>query len=417
VTVELRANEDSPASATLVRLDVARMLSEDAPPVEWLIEHVAARGHLTLLSGREKRGKSLLTLALVAACVSGGGSVAGIDCHPCRVLIVDAENGQREIHRRVRRLALDPECGDRLSITTSAGFDLRRNLDELRAQLQASSPDVLVIDSFRATWAGNENDTGEAALALDPLRRLAHEKNIAIVLVHHERKQGGYRGASAIGASVEHLLTLERATGDRDATRRRLSNRDGCRFDAEAPDQWLRIEADPNLDVVLVEAAEPFESPDEQPMAQAPVRELLSSQIERLLGDVPQTQAAVARALGRNARDQSVRRALRALADQGRAQRCEQGWKRGECQGVRRLRGPTPDTPRPGGVADDATAAEILRLFPGAIEQPARELEHDPLCAFPDRHASQAWRTRDGRLVCSVCHPPAHPSLVAGGVN
>ena len=40
-------------------------------------------------------------------------------------------------------------------------------------------------------------------------------------------------------------------------------------------------------------------------------------------------------------------------------------------------------------------------------------IEHDPHCPYLD-HRGRSWRTRDGRLVCGVCHPPADVSLVTG---
>ena len=82
------------------------MLTGEPEPVDWLIDAVVARGTLTLLAGREKEGKSLLSLAFAARAVVGGGTLAGIDVASASVVIVDAENGQREVHRRLRSLQI-----------------------------------------------------------------------------------------------------------------------------------------------------------------------------------------------------------------------------------------------------------------------------------------------------------------------
>ena len=71
------------------------------------------------------------------------------------------------------------------------------------------------------------------------------------------RKAGGYRGSTAIGASVENVLELSRDEEDPDRRRRRLRNPD-CRYDEEAEDRWLRLEADRSRGLLLIEEAEPF---------------------------------------------------------------------------------------------------------------------------------------------------------------
>ncbi len=69
---------DVPARAAPVvklrRLDVARMLTTEPAPVDWLVEGVAARGALTLLAGREKEGKSMIALAGSRAAPAGCSS-------------------------------------------------------------------------------------------------------------------------------------------------------------------------------------------------------------------------------------------------------------------------------------------------------------------------------------------------------
>jgi AAA domain len=342
------------------------MLASEPPPVEWLLDGVAARGHVTLLAGREKQGKSLLVLGLAAASVSGGASVAGIECDPCRVLVVDAENGEREIHRRVRKLGLTQSSVGRLAYRCAVGFDLRAGLAELRAATEEERPDLLVLDSFRSLWRGNENDTGEAAAALDPLRHLAHQLNVGIVLIHHQGKQGiGYRGSTSIGASAEHLLSLERVSGDPDRTRRKLSNDGGCRFDAEVADRWLSIEADPRLGFLVIDPAEPFDTSDDEAARTAPVREAISSRIEALLTPTAKRRPELARAVNRDPKDQTVRRALRELAEAGLAKETPEGWVSG-CQvpiGVM-----TPDTPSDWADSGVEAVARIRDLFRGTTE-------------------------------------------------
>ncbi len=341
---------DVPARAAPVvklrRLDVARMLTTEPAPVDWLIEGVAARGALTLLAGREKEGKSMIALAIGACVLSGGGSVAGLACRAGRVLIVDAENGESEAHRRVRALGLDSRHVENIEYVEPRGFDLRGDLRELDRLLERSRSDLCILDSFRTLWGGEENSSGDVAGALDPLRALLRDRDVAGVLIHHLGRRGGeYRGSSAIGASVENLLELARVEGDPDRRRRRLRN-SRCRFEEEAPDRWLTIEADRRLGALFIEEAEPYEAEDAPPSVRAPVRASLAARLRERLTDTPQRLADLCRAEGLDTKDASARRALAALAAGGEAEQVENGWRRVSSVSAPRGRDTlTPDTP------------------------------------------------------------------------
>ncbi len=262
------------------------------------------------------------------------------------MLIVDAENGESEAHRRVRALGLDARHVENIEYVEPRGFDLRGDLRELGRLLERSRPDLCILDSFRTLWGGEENSSGEVASALDPLRALLRDHNVAGMLIHHLGRRGGeYRGSSAIGASVENLLELARVEGDPDRRRRRLRN-PWCRFEEEAPDRWLTIEADRRLGALFIEEAEPYEAEDAPPSVRAPVRASLAARLRERLTDTPQRLADLCRAEGLDTKDASARRALAALAAGGDAEQVEDGWRRVSSvtppKGADTL---TPDTP------------------------------------------------------------------------
>src|SRR5206468_7561011 len=95
IATELRNGEAAGAPAKLRLLDIARMVLELPPRVPWVVGDLVVEGALTLLSGREGEGKSLLSLALAAG-VGRGECVAGMECQAGRVLLLDAENGEWE---------------------------------------------------------------------------------------------------------------------------------------------------------------------------------------------------------------------------------------------------------------------------------------------------------------------------------
>jgi KaiC/GvpD/RAD55 family RecA-like ATPase len=293
------------------------MLVREPDPVDWLVDGVVARGTLTLLAGREKEGKSLLLMALAACGAMGGGTLAGIEVRPLRTIIIDAENGQRELHRRLQSLGLSRERADQLEVFEAHGHDLRRHLDELDDVLAQYRPDLLILDSWRSLWGGDENDSGEVAKVLDPLRNLVRRHDAGAALIHHMKKGGGYRGSSAVGASVENVLELARHDEDPDRRRRRLRN-PACRYEQEADDRWLRIEADRERALLLVGEADAFH-------ATASAREDAAEALIAVLNGRPTTWAAWAREAGLDPKSGTARRARNQLQERGAVAKTEGG--------------------------------------------------------------------------------------------
>lgn len=290
-------------------LDVAGMAAKAPPPVAWLASLLLPRGALTALYAPGGDGKSLFSMALAAA-IANGEALAGIECEQGTTIYLDAENGEREIHRRIHTLGL-PASGVR--VADAGGLCLRRQMSAVEETISEARPDLLVLDSLRSLTPGmDENDTAQTARVLDPLRRLAYESNAAILLIHHANKAGrDFRGASSIRDSVDVLWHLGRQENDPDAQRRFLTCRK-MRVAAEPGQRWLRLEVDRGH--VLIDQAE---APDDQPThAAQPVRARLTDAILTIM-DEPLRLSEVAERVGRGPKDGSVRNALRALVADG----------------------------------------------------------------------------------------------------
>jgi hypothetical protein len=302
------------ATPKLRVLDVEQMLATEPPPVPWVVEPLLAEGCVTMLAGREGQGKSMLALALASA-VGHGATVAGLECGPGRTLIVDAENGEREAHRRIRGLGVKP---DTLVYVEAVGFNLAHDVELLYDLVDDHDPAVVVLDSLRSLAPGlDENDSRPVEAALRPVSRLAQDKGIPVLLLHHAGKQGvEYRGSTAIGAAVELGFTLSRHEDDPDKrTRRRLA----CWKSRPAPEpepRWISLESRDGM--VLLGEVEPYEA-DRR-------RDELRDQILALLTRSAQPQAGIARAIGRKPSDGTVRRVLKDLEDDGLAHKRPEGW-------------------------------------------------------------------------------------------
>jgi hypothetical protein len=309
-------------------LDTLELVTTEPEALDWLAEGVFCRGKATLFGGREKRGKSFVQLAIAIRMCSGGGEVAGIPVKPGRVLLVDAENGKREIQRRLRSLGLTPEHASNLLIAEARGFELRQHLALVADLARDHRADLVILDSFRALWRGDERDDTEVAVALDPVRALAHDSERTYSLTHHAQKSGEeYRGSSAIGACVDWCVMLDRHPEDPVKQRRRLANQ-LARFAPEREDRWLQIRSEEGDDgPVSLEMTAPFERERE-----APVRDQIEADLRRFveschlvtsykesdkMTNPSWTGSDLCRAIGRDPTDPTARRAIQRLADAG----------------------------------------------------------------------------------------------------
>ncbi len=394
--------------STLRVLDVERMLREEPAPIPWLAEPLLATGCLTLLAGREGQGKSMLALALAAA-VGRGEKLAGLDCLPASTLYVDAENGEREAHRRVRGLGVRPQ---RLVYVEADGFSLRKHLGELRALVAERRPGLLVLDSLRSLAPGlDENDSAKVEEVLRPLATLAQRGGIAVLLLHHAGKQGtdSYRGSTAIGAAVELGFTLSRHPEDpQGATRRRL----GCwksRPAPEPPPRWITLEATGSG--ILLGETEAFS-------AGTAKREGVKDELLAALGDEPASWADWVRAAGLDPKDGTARRARDDLEKTGAATKDDADrWARtsrseGVPNGGATAPPVTPPVTPPETTISSGIPARVPNMAPlgtPAVGTPARLLDADALIARLEAELGAVEITRGdayhgpGRSRCKDC--------------
>lgn len=316
------------AERKLRKLNVTEMVRTMPPPVPWAVEGLVVERMTTCLNGRHGEGKSLLAFSLAAG-VATGHAEAGLDCEAGRVVIIDAENGAYEIHRRVHTLEL-PAAN--VVLVEAEGFDLRSHsdMDELEELLRREQPRLVVLDSFRTLWRGDENDAGQVERVLTPLRNLIRSVGAGGLLLHHSGKNDAldYRGSSAIGDNVELGFTLGREKDDGERDRRYLRCWK-CRPAPEPAKRWLRLAVERGR--VYVDESEPPEGGEPDRGGRPPVvRQELRPKLIAALTDEPQRRADLARAVGRGPKDRSVGRVLEQLLAEEIAAKRGEGWTRGE---------------------------------------------------------------------------------------
>ncbi len=325
-----------------VRLDPAALLDLGREPIPWTLDRFAARGYLTVLASRGGEGKSLFTLAAASA-TEAGGACGGIPATAATAAVWDAENGPPLLGRRLHLLGPDATFPALYDASTVRLTD-PATIDALAAEIAAEGYQLVILDALRTLAPDIEESNGdEMAPLVVAVKQLARTTLAAIVLIVHRDKAlaHDYRGSSVLHDQADLVFVLEREKDDPLRWRRRLRC-SKARICEEPDDRWLGLRVH-HGELTITEAA-PFEPPAVRGPA---VRDGLADELLEVLREDGGrlTRSELARRVERSRSDNTVRRALDDLADQGLIDRDDEagGW------GVAPTHGPpaTPSTESP----------------------------------------------------------------------
>ena len=222
------AGPDAPATvpASWDPIPASALARSAEPDVPWVWRGVLARGHLTLLSGHPKVGKTTLLVQLLEQ-LADGGALAGQPVAPGRALVITEEACTLWAKRaREHRLdQVDVLC--RPFAGRPSEPEWARLCQHVDALVRERGYSLVVFDTIAALWScADENDAAATLRALVPLQAIA-EAGAAVLCVHHLRKSDGAegtasRGSSAIAGFFDFVVELRRFKGEHDQ-RRQLS--------------------------------------------------------------------------------------------------------------------------------------------------------------------------------------------------
>lgn len=209
------------AMGRLETFSLAEVLQEPQEETDWVIEDFVTTG-LHLLVGPPKVGKSWMSLDM-AICVAQGDQFLGFATVKCDVLYLALEDPRRRIKTRAWKL-LDETSGN-VNFAVAAekvASGLIPQIEDYLAEHPATK--LVIVDTFQMV-RDSKSDNAYAAdyNDLTPLKQLADRSHIAIVVVHHTRKQGdsdvfntvsGTNGITGCADSTMVLSNVNRADGN-----------------------------------------------------------------------------------------------------------------------------------------------------------------------------------------------------------
>ena len=195
--------------------DVGRMLTEDPPPVRWLVEGLIPAGIVGVLAARAGAGKSMTALSIAMGLASGLGVLGrSVSRQEARgVLFAGLEDDQGEFHRRLcRGMALLAEDSEWSSVhlenlkrrlvplfpdrTSGASFCLEaqwRTLAERAAAIPGGCG-LIILDTLARMVNGDENSAQDMRPFNEAVCSLAQATGAAVLSIHHVGK--GHDGNS-----------------------------------------------------------------------------------------------------------------------------------------------------------------------------------------------------------------------------
>ena len=218
---------------TLAFVPVGKIDAYSLPVREWVVGRRLQRGFITAMFAPGGVSKSMFSL-LSAFSVASGESYTGESLHrQGKVWIINNEDDESEQLRRLAGIAKHHEIDDSVlnSISLSCGYGNpyvtstvdkdgnvahHPNAKKIIAEAKANNVNYIIIDPFISIHQSDENDNNSIQKAVDVLKHIAKEANVAIELVHHTRKAAGGK------ESEEHA-------GNADAGRGASSLKDACR--------------------------------------------------------------------------------------------------------------------------------------------------------------------------------------------
>lgn len=189
-TVDLAATiRHRPGPAT-GPVNLADFLAAGDTEYDWLIPGLLERGDRLIVTGLEGCGKSTLLRQLALQAGAGLHPFTWAPIPPARVLLVDLENGERHVRRKLRELRAvveDPTVDNRVYVECLVGLDLLNTagVAHLEHLVDDVKPDLLIIGPLYK-MAGDDPTAEEPARAVAAvLDRIRSLHGCAVILEAH----------------------------------------------------------------------------------------------------------------------------------------------------------------------------------------------------------------------------------------
>jgi len=295
-TVTEREKQAEQRTARLSKVQLisgAAMMKKEYPEPRYLWKGILPDAGLAVCASSKASGKTLLLLQLADA-IARGRDFLGVPTTQAKTLFLELELSERRTAQRLRTMGVVPSDDLTFSYRWPQGNE---GLLTLRDAIEEHGFELVIVDVLQMLWpmGADVNSYSDSYAVLSPLRQMANDLGVMIVLVTHRRKMetadfiDGVMGSVGVAANADTILSIQRQRGENEAILFCEGN------DIESRKIALRFNTDP-LGFGLSDA-----SPEE--IGQTPERREVLDVLRRLGGKA--RTGEIAAALGKPINDTS----------------------------------------------------------------------------------------------------------------
>lgn len=190
---------------------VHKLLGEKIEARKWLIPRFIPCGAMLVWYANGGTGKSLLAYDALRA-VASGQSWLGMQCrNQSKCLIIQTEEALLDTQERLIYQGYLEETPEN-SVFYTDNFTFHR-LDELADFVARNQIKLIMIDSLTTANQGSNVDEKDSAYAnalVELKNKIINPHECTVILIHHENRNEGIRGTTAIANTVDYVVRLYR---------------------------------------------------------------------------------------------------------------------------------------------------------------------------------------------------------------
>jgi len=187
----------------------------------YLWDAVLPDAGLAVMAAAKASGKTMLLLQLAEA-ISRGRNFLGLPTQRTKTLFLEMELSERRTQQRLLKMGIVPDENLHFTFRWPQGQEW---LNAIADVVKEYSYGLVIVDVLQLLWPTNAdaNNYQDTYSVLAPLRQLANELNVMIVLVTHRRKAetadylDGTIGSVGIQGNADIIFSLMRTRGESEA--------------------------------------------------------------------------------------------------------------------------------------------------------------------------------------------------------
>ncbi|PTX47846.1 AAA domain-containing protein [Melghirimyces profundicolus] len=214
--VGFKMREDQPQGYTFLN-DVEAM---NRPRVKWVVRNFLAAKEMTLLVGDPGSFKTQIGVDAGFG-VAQGINWKGLECdeEPGPVIYISAESpgdviDRMEAYKKAHGLFNTPTQFHLMDATeTPLYLDEPEMVDRFIDSAKMAFPGgvkLIVVDTLAELMQGDENSKQDTQVFADQRKRISNELGAAFLVLHHNNKDGKYRGSSNLKAHAFALIEAKK---------------------------------------------------------------------------------------------------------------------------------------------------------------------------------------------------------------